>query len=98
MLTDHLQNDPSHNAICASLKTRVPKLLKLGTPGAPRAIVIVTAHWSEHVPTISAADKHDLYYDYYGFPPETVSEFWQVELDLDDSADLCVAVQVQIQC
>jgi aromatic ring-opening dioxygenase catalytic subunit (LigB family) len=33
--------------------------------------VLVTAHWSEATPTISNAAKHDLYYDYYGFPPET---------------------------
>jgi aromatic ring-opening dioxygenase catalytic subunit (LigB family) len=30
----------------------------------------VTAHWSTDVPTISSAEKHDLLYDYYGFPPE----------------------------
>lgn len=63
--------DPSHKAIVRSLKERVPKVLKLDTPERPRAIVLVTAHWSERNPTISSARKHALYYDYYGFPPET---------------------------
>lgn len=66
-----LLGDPSQAEITHSLKTRVPEILKLGTPEAPRAIVLVTAHWSEWVPTISSAKKHSLYYDYGGFPPET---------------------------
>lgn len=65
-----LLNDPSHTQIVHSLRTRVPKLLKLGTPDEPRAIVLVTAHWSERYPTISNAEKPGLLYDYYGFPPE----------------------------
>lgn len=62
--------DPSQAAIAKSLQTRVPSILKLGTPEAPRAIILVTAHWSTDVPTISSAGKHELLYDYYGFPPE----------------------------
>ncbi|KAK2027818.1 Extradiol aromatic ring-opening dioxygenase [Colletotrichum zoysiae] len=65
--------DPGHAAINASLKNRVPKMLKLNTPEAPRAIVVVTAHWSEARPTISSGERHDLYYDYYGFPNEAYS-------------------------
>ena len=48
----------------------MPKLLHLDTPFAPRAILLVTAHWSTRTPTISSAASHTLYYDYYGFPPE----------------------------
>ena len=66
-----LLGDPSHEAIIKSLKTSVPKILRLGTAEAPRAIVVVTAHWSEKTPVISNASKHKLYYDYYGFPPES---------------------------
>lgn len=66
-----LMNDPMHRAITKSLRERVPELLRLGTPQAPRAIVVVTAHWSEDVPTISSSDKHDLLFDYYNFPAET---------------------------
>lgn len=33
----------------------------------------MTAHWSEHQPTISSASHHDLYYDYGGLPSEAYS-------------------------
>jgi aromatic ring-opening dioxygenase catalytic subunit (LigB family) len=62
--------DPSHKDIVKSLKTRVPEILRLNSPDAPRAIILVTAHWSESKPTISNAENHKLYYDYYNFPPE----------------------------
>jgi aromatic ring-opening dioxygenase catalytic subunit (LigB family) len=63
--------DPGHASIIASLKNRVPEILRLGTPEAPRAIIVVTAHWLEGVPTVSNGKKHKLYYDYGGFPPES---------------------------
>lgn len=63
--------DPEHAALTKSMSTRVPKILKLGTSEAPRAIVLVTAHWSESQPTISNASFHSLYYDYRGFPAES---------------------------
>ena len=66
-----LLGDPNHKDIVRSLKNRVPKILRLGTPDAPRAIIVVTAHWSTTTPTISNAEKHPLYYDYGGFPPES---------------------------
>ncbi|RXG43891.1 hypothetical protein VDGE_02964 [Verticillium dahliae] len=65
--------DPGHKDIVSSLTKRVPKLLRLNTPEAPRAIVVVTAHWSTRRPTISSATHHDLYYDYGGFPSEAYS-------------------------
>jgi hypothetical protein len=65
-----LLGDPQHAAITKSLKTRVPKILKLGTPEQPRAIVLVTAHWSTTYPKVSSGEKPDLYYDYGGFPDE----------------------------
>ncbi|KAM5353891.1 hypothetical protein ACJ41O_000541 [Fusarium nematophilum] len=65
--------DPGHEDIIYSLKNRVPKLLKLGTPDQPRAIVLVTAHWSTDKPTISSGASHRLLYDYYGFPRESYS-------------------------
>lgn len=62
--------DPSHAAITKSLQTKVPQILKLGTPEQPKAIVLVTAHWSTQKVTISSGARHDLLYDYYGFPDE----------------------------
>lgn len=66
-----LLGDPGHREITKSLKTKVPKVLKLGTPEAPKAILLVTAHWSTNKVTVSSGSKHDLLYDYYGFPPES---------------------------
>ncbi|EMD66137.1 hypothetical protein GGP41_006405 [Bipolaris sorokiniana] len=79
-----LLGDPSHTAITNSLKTRVPKILKLGTPDAPKAIVLVTAHWSTTKVTISSGPKHELLYDYYGFPPES----YQIKHDAPGSPEV----------
>ncbi|CZT50724.1 uncharacterized protein RSE6_11764 [Rhynchosporium secalis] len=62
--------DPGHAELIMSMSTKVPKILNLGTRQAPRAIVLVTAHWSETQPTISNGKTHKLYYDYGGFPAE----------------------------
>jgi aromatic ring-opening dioxygenase catalytic subunit (LigB family) len=83
-----LLGDPEHIAIVRSFASRVPKILKLGTPEAPRAIVLVTAHWSETNPTISNGAKHKLYYDYSGFPPETY------KIKYDAPGDPAVAKEV----
>ncbi|MEW8294679.1 MAG: class III extradiol ring-cleavage dioxygenase [Candidatus Thiodiazotropha sp.] len=37
----------------------------------PSAIITVSAHWEEALPTITAGDKPSLIYDYYGFPQES---------------------------
>jgi aromatic ring-opening dioxygenase catalytic subunit (LigB family) len=51
----------------------VPRILKLGTPEEPRAIVVVTAHWNTNTVTVSSGAKHSLLYDYSGFPKEAYS-------------------------
>jgi aromatic ring-opening dioxygenase catalytic subunit (LigB family) len=83
-----IMNDPSHAELIKSMTTKVPSVLGLGTPNAPRAIVLVTAHWSERRPTISNGKKPKLYYDYGGFPPETY------KLKYDAPGSLEVAKQV----
>ena len=65
-----VMDHPGSAEISKSLRIKVPKLLRLGTPDAPSVIVAVTAHWSERKQTISNGKRHTLYYDYYGFPPE----------------------------
>lgn len=62
--------DPSHANLARSLREKAPKILKLNTPEAPRAIVVVTAHWSTKHPTVSTGASHPLLYDYGGFPAE----------------------------
>lgn len=39
----------------------------------PSAIVVVSAHWEEDLPTITANANPPLIYDYYGFPEESYS-------------------------
>lgn len=56
--------------IGTSLATKVPKILGIGSEAAPKAIILVTAHWMTRRPTISNGQKHSLYYDYGGFPAE----------------------------
>ena len=84
-----LLGDPSHKEITNSLKTKVPKILKLGTSEAPKAIVLVTAHWSTSKVTISSGSKHGLLYDYYGFPPES----YEIKHDAPGSPEVAGLVE-----
>ena len=44
----------------------------LGDVGpAPRAIVVISGHWEERVPTVSARADYAMLYDYSGFPAHT---------------------------
>lgn len=45
-------------------------------PERPRAMVVVSGHWEEPVPTVSTAEHPALIFDYYGFPPETYRLSW----------------------
>lgn len=81
--------DPGHAEIVSSLRTRVPQILKLGTAEQPRAIVLVTAHWNTAKPTISSGTKHDLFYDYYGFP----SEAYELEYNAPGSPEVAGLVE-----
>ncbi|KAL2206185.1 Extradiol aromatic ring-opening dioxygenase [Sarocladium strictum] len=83
-----LLGDPGHKDIIYSLKKRVPKILGLGTPSQPRAIVLVTAHWQTSTPQISSAESHSLLYDYGGFPDEAY------DLTYPASGDPAVAEEV----
>lgn len=41
------------------------------TISKPSAILVVSAHWEEHIATITAGSSPPLIYDYYGFPEES---------------------------
>jgi 4,5-DOPA dioxygenase extradiol len=62
-----LLGDPGHREMVAALERLASRL------GHPDAIVVVSAHWEEKVPTITAAGTPSLIYDYYGFPEESYS-------------------------
>jgi len=37
----------------------------------PKAVLVVSGHWENPVPTLNVAEKPTLLYDYYGFPEHT---------------------------
>ena len=45
-------------------------------PTPPRALLVVSAHWEEEVPTVMSAARPAMLYDYYGFPPEAYQITW----------------------
>lgn len=56
--------DPSHKEMISFMKKLPEELDK------PKAIIVISAHWEEEVPTIIGNNNPPLYYDYYGFPKE----------------------------
>lgn len=60
-----LLGDPGHHEMVACLghvASTIPR---------PDALVVVSAHWEEEVPTVTAGTNPPLIYDYYGFPEES---------------------------
>lgn len=45
-------------------------------PEQPKAMVVVSAHWEKPVPTVMTSQNPSIFYDYYGFPPESYSITW----------------------
>jgi aromatic ring-opening dioxygenase catalytic subunit (LigB family) len=46
------------------------------TPSPPRALLVVSAHWEAPAPTVMTGERPPLYFDYYGFPPESYRLTW----------------------
>ena len=42
----------------------------------PKALLVVSAHWEERLPTVITAAHPPMYYDYYGFPPASYAIQW----------------------
>ena len=66
-----LVSDEEKNALArylAGLSTRLPR--------RPGAMVVVSAHWEERVPTVMTSPAPPMYYDYSGFPEETYRIRW----------------------
>src|SRR5450432_2997622 len=42
----------------------------------PKALLVISAHWEEAVPTVMSAAQPPMLYDYYGFPPESYEITW----------------------
>ncbi len=45
-------------------------------PEKPRAVLAISAHWEERVPTVMTSPNPPMLYDYYGFPPSTYEITW----------------------
>lgn len=45
-------------------------------PEKPQALLVISGHWEEDVPTVGATKSPELIYDYSGFPPETYKLTW----------------------
>jgi len=60
-----LLGDPGHRQMVSCLQD-----IAAGIP-RPDAILVVSAHWEERVPTLTAGSRPSLIYDYSGFPPES---------------------------
>ncbi len=43
---------------------------------APKALLVISAHWEEAVPTVMTSPRPPMLYDYYGFPPESYTITW----------------------
>ena len=57
--------DPGHAAMAEFMRRLGPQLRR------PEAVLVVSAHWEERVPTVQGGAAPALLYDYYGFPEES---------------------------
>lgn len=59
-----LLGDKDHIEMVNTLKSIASTIKK------PSAIILISAHWEEKIPTITSGAAPELIYDYYGFPDE----------------------------
>jgi aromatic ring-opening dioxygenase catalytic subunit (LigB family) len=45
-------------------------------PAKPKAMLVISAHWEQAVPTLMTSPRPPMLYDYYGFPPESYEIQW----------------------
>jgi aromatic ring-opening dioxygenase catalytic subunit (LigB family) len=82
-----LLGDAGHTEMVAFLKD-IPKRL-----GEPSAILTISAHWEETEATITSASRPGLFYDYYGFPPES----YEIQYPASGDPQLAQEVFEQLQ-
>jgi len=58
-------------------------------PTKPKALVVLSAHWEEPVPTVMSSAAPPILFDYYGFPEEAYALTWPAP----GSPELAVRVQ-----
>ena len=52
------------------------KTFAAALPARPRAILVISGHWEERIPTVNAGAAPPLLYDYGGFPEHTYQLSW----------------------
>lgn len=60
-----LLGDKGHSEMVEALQRITVRMHK------PSAIIVISAHWEEKIPTVTSAANPALIYDYYGFPEES---------------------------
>ena len=60
-----LLGDKGHEEMVDILKYIASKMNK------PSAILVISAHWEEKIPSVTSGENPSLIYDYYGFPKES---------------------------
>lgn len=50
--------------------------IEASLPEKPKALLVISGHWEERIPTVTTSPKPPLLYDYSGFPPETYQLEW----------------------
>lgn len=60
-----LLGDKGHVEMVENLEYLASKIKK------PSAVLVISAHWEEKIPTITSGANPSLIYDYYGFPEES---------------------------
>jgi aromatic ring-opening dioxygenase catalytic subunit (LigB family) len=60
---------------------------------SPRALLVVSAHWEEPVPTLLTAEQPPMLYDYYGFPAESYRLTWPAPGDPQLARDVSALLE-----
>ncbi|MBT1443675.1 dioxygenase [Shewanella sp. JM162201] len=83
----HTDAEHSHAELIAFLQALPASFAK------PSAIVVISAHWEETVPTITGSAQPGLIYDYYGFPPQS----YQFKYPAPGAPKLAARIQTLLQ-
>lgn len=62
-------------------------------PQRPRAVLVISAHWEENVPTVSVNPAPGMLFDYYGFPAHT----YQLRYPAPGAPDVAQEVQALLR-
>lgn len=82
-----LLGDPTHAEMVERLRWIAANIER------PKAIIVVSAHWEEHVATITSGTNPDIIYDYYGFPPES----YEIQYPAPGNPDLAARLQAGLE-